>query len=127
MGRCVVVDALLLLCMCLLRSGGVENLFAYMSVEAHDADCIGNEPIYTVGSTDVIGYTTSGGYGHATQQSLGTTLSLAMPPPVSHRGSCPSHHSLWVPEEGAGCGRDGAGGGHSGHPSTSASFGWPRR
>ena len=41
----------------------------YFEVEAVDSDVSGNEPIWKDG--EVIGLTTSGGFGHATQKSLG--------------------------------------------------------
>ena len=39
-----------------------------LHVEANDADCIGDEPIWLNGS--VVGWVTSGGYGHHVEQSL---------------------------------------------------------
>ena len=39
-----------------------------MSVEAHDADAIGDEPIYHGGH--VVGWVTSGGYGHTVKKSI---------------------------------------------------------
>ena len=39
-----------------------------LEVEAEDADCIGDEPIWLNGS--VVGWVTSGGYGHGVEQSL---------------------------------------------------------
>ena len=39
-----------------------------MEIDADDADCIGDEPIWLNG--DVVGWVTSGGYGHHVRQSL---------------------------------------------------------
>ena len=41
----------------------------YFSVDAVDADVRGGEPIFV--GDDCVGVTTSGGYGHAVEQSLG--------------------------------------------------------
>lgn len=40
----------------------------YMSVDATDSDCMGNEPVYRDGS--IVGVTTSGAFGHAVGRSL---------------------------------------------------------
>lgn len=52
------------------ENGGAATKFVYMTVEADDADCQGNEPLYEVGGTEVVGFTTTGGFGHATQKSI---------------------------------------------------------
>ena len=48
-------------------SGGERRLIT-LSVEAHDADAIGDEPIYHGGH--VVGWVTSGGYGHTVRKSI---------------------------------------------------------
>ncbi len=48
-------------------SGGVRKLVT-LAVDAKDADAIGDEPIYHAGK--VVGWVTSGGYGHTVGQSL---------------------------------------------------------
>ncbi|MBS0397024.1 MAG: aminomethyltransferase family protein, partial [Proteobacteria bacterium] len=48
-------------------SGGVRRLVT-LDVEAHDADAIGDEPIFHDGK--VVGWVTSGGYGHTVGKSL---------------------------------------------------------
>ena len=48
----------------------------YFEVEASDSDVRGNEPIFS--GDDVIGLTTSGGYGHFTAKSLGFRLRSAL-------------------------------------------------
>jgi dimethylglycine dehydrogenase len=48
-------------------SGGVRKLVT-LAVDALDADAIGDEPIYHAGK--VIGWVTSGGYGHTVGKSL---------------------------------------------------------
>ena len=48
-------------------SGGERRLIT-LSVEAHDADAIGDEPIYHGGG--VVGWVTSGGYGHTVKKSI---------------------------------------------------------
>jgi dimethylglycine dehydrogenase len=47
---------------------GVAQQLVYLEVDAGDADCLGGEPIYADG--EVVGVTTSGGFGHRTQKSL---------------------------------------------------------
>ncbi|HXZ60141.1 MAG TPA: FAD-dependent oxidoreductase [Steroidobacteraceae bacterium] len=49
------------------ESGGKLRLVTF-AVEAHDADALGDEPIWHDGK--VIGWVTSGGYGHSVQRSL---------------------------------------------------------
>ena len=39
-----------------------------MEMDATDADCTGNEPVYQGG--EIVGLTTSGAYGHAVKKSL---------------------------------------------------------
>jgi dimethylglycine dehydrogenase len=48
-------------------SGGVRKLVT-LAVDAKDADAIGDEPIYHAGK--VVGWVTSGGYGHTVGKSL---------------------------------------------------------
>jgi len=48
-------------------SGGERKLIA-LSVDATDADAIGDEPIWC--ADKVVGWVTSGGYGHRTRQSI---------------------------------------------------------
>ena len=48
-------------------SGGVRRLIT-LDVDARDADAIGDEPIYHAGK--VVGWVTSGGYGHTVGKSL---------------------------------------------------------
>ena len=60
----------------LRRSGDLRQKFVYLVVDADDADCWGNEPLYEAGTDRLVGFTTSGGYGHSTQQSLGARSGL---------------------------------------------------
>lgn len=53
------------------RSGALRQKAVYLVVDADGADCWGNEPLYEAGTDRLIGFTTSGGYGHSTQLSLG--------------------------------------------------------
>ncbi|MBC8036435.1 MAG: hypothetical protein H7X89_04380 [Rhizobiales bacterium] len=39
-----------------------------MEVDNTDSDCVGNEPVYR--GDNIVGLTTSGGYGHAVNKSL---------------------------------------------------------
>ena len=48
---------------------GVAQQLVYLEIDASDADCLGGEPIYCDGD-DVMGVTTSGGFGHRIQKSL---------------------------------------------------------
>ena len=50
------------------REDGIALQLAYMSLDAGDADALGNEPVSVDGR--IVGVTTSGGYGHAVGQSL---------------------------------------------------------
>jgi dimethylglycine dehydrogenase len=47
---------------------GPRMVLVYMSVDNTDADCIGNEPVYHNGK--IVGLTTSGAFGYATNLSL---------------------------------------------------------
>jgi dimethylglycine dehydrogenase len=47
---------------------GVATRLVYLEVDATDSDAAGGEPVFADGQ--VIGVTTSGGYGHATGKSL---------------------------------------------------------
>ena len=51
-----------------IQAEGVSQQLVYLEVDAHDADCLGGEPVYADGR--VVGVTTSGGYGHRVQKSL---------------------------------------------------------
>jgi dimethylglycine dehydrogenase len=50
------------------REQGAAIQLVYLSVEAGDADPLGNEPVIANGR--IVGVTTSGGFGHAVGQSL---------------------------------------------------------
>ena len=50
------------------KEGGGKLRLVTFAVEAHDADALGDEPIWHDGK--VIGWVTSGGYGHSVQRSL---------------------------------------------------------
>ena len=50
------------------RQRGPRTKLVYLSVEATDSDCLGNEPVYQ--GEKLVGLTTSGAFGHATGQSL---------------------------------------------------------
>lgn len=52
-----------------IKQQGMAIKLVYLEVDADDADMIGGEPVYHDGK--VVGVTTSGGYGHRTQKSLG--------------------------------------------------------
>jgi dimethylglycine dehydrogenase len=50
------------------KNGDIELQCVYCSVEAADADCLGNEPVYN--GDKIIGVVTGGAYGHAVQKSI---------------------------------------------------------
>jgi dimethylglycine dehydrogenase len=50
------------------KRSGPRTLLAYMEVDAADADCLGNEPVFCEGR--LVGITTSGAYGFAVRKSL---------------------------------------------------------
>jgi dimethylglycine dehydrogenase len=50
------------------RQSSPDMKLVYLSVDADDADCLGNEPVYV--GNKIVGITTSGGYGHHLKQSL---------------------------------------------------------
>ena len=50
------------------RQSGVKQKLVYLSVDADDTDCRGNEPVFYHG--ELVGVTTSGGYGHIVGKSL---------------------------------------------------------
>jgi dimethylglycine dehydrogenase len=50
------------------QRSGPRTLLAYMEVDAADADCLGNEPVFCEGR--LVGITTSGAYGFAVRKSL---------------------------------------------------------
>ncbi len=51
-----------------VKQTGTTHKLVYLSVEAGDVDCRGNEPVFY--GKKLIGVTTSGGYGHAVGKSL---------------------------------------------------------
>ena len=50
------------------KKEGVPIHLVYCEVDADDADSMGNEPVLS--GDDIIGVTTSGGYGHIVKKSL---------------------------------------------------------
>jgi dimethylglycine dehydrogenase len=50
------------------KQNGPPSKLVYLSVDAIDNDCYGNEPVYHDGR--IVGLTTGGAYGHAVGQSL---------------------------------------------------------
>ncbi len=50
------------------RQSGVKQKLVYLSVDAKDTDCRGNEPVFANG--ELVGVTTSGGFGHIVGKSL---------------------------------------------------------
>lgn len=52
-----------------VRKEGISTKIVYIEVDAGDCDIAGNETVFLDGQP--IGVTTSGGYGHSTQKSLG--------------------------------------------------------
>lgn len=50
------------------QSTPLDMVLIYLEVEAVDADCRGNEPVYLGG--EIVGITTSGAYGHTVAKSL---------------------------------------------------------
>jgi dimethylglycine dehydrogenase len=64
------------------RERGPRFLLAYLEVDAADADCLGNEPVFADGRR--VGVTTSGGYGFA----VGKSLAFAyVEPPLAAPGT----------------------------------------
>ena len=51
-----------------MQQRGPRMKLVYMEVDNTDSDCVGNEPIYQGG--EIVGLTTSGGFGHAVNKSL---------------------------------------------------------
>jgi dimethylglycine dehydrogenase len=51
-----------------LKQRGPRTQLVYLQVDATDADCAGNEPVYA--GDRLVGLTTSGAYGHAVEKSL---------------------------------------------------------
>ena len=51
-----------------LKQRGPRTQLVYLQVDAADADCAGNEPVYA--GDRIVGLTTSGAYGHAVETSL---------------------------------------------------------
>jgi len=51
-----------------IRSAPLSTKFVFLEVDAADADCMGGEPVYSNG--EVVGVTSSGGFGHRTSRSL---------------------------------------------------------
>jgi dimethylglycine dehydrogenase len=66
----------------------------YFEVDATDSDIRGNEPVYA--GDDVVGLTTSGGYGHFTGKSLGFAY---VPPALSTPGSVMQVRLLGEPRD----------------------------
>jgi dimethylglycine dehydrogenase len=64
------------------KQQGARIQLVYMEMDATDADCGGNEPIYQNG--EIVGLTTGGAYGHAVQKSL--TFAYVDPKKVSMDG-----------------------------------------
>ncbi len=52
----------------LSKERGARWTLIYLEVDATDADCLGNEPVYL--GDQVVGVTTSGAYGFAVKKSL---------------------------------------------------------
>jgi len=50
------------------KEAGIKDRLALMFVEAADADCIGDEPVYI--GDEIVGRVSSGGYGHHLGKSL---------------------------------------------------------
>jgi dimethylglycine dehydrogenase len=50
------------------KQEGARIVLTYLEVDAGQADCLGNEPVYIDG--ELAGLTSSGGYGFALQKSL---------------------------------------------------------
>ena len=50
------------------KEEGIATRLVYLTVDAVDAECMGNEPVFAGGR--MIGVTTSGGYGHAVGKSI---------------------------------------------------------
>ena len=50
------------------KSDGPRSTLVYLTVDADDSDCMGNEPV--IDNDRIIGVTTSGGYGHAVGKSI---------------------------------------------------------
>ncbi len=50
------------------KRGGPRTLLTYLEVDATDADCVGNEPVYC--NDRLVGITTGGAYGFAVRKSL---------------------------------------------------------
>ena len=88
------------------KEDGARIQLVYMTVEAKDADPLGNEPIMADGK--VVGVSTSGGYGHATGQCIafayvepdyaapGTELSIKL---MEHECPCKVvAEPLWDPK-----------------------------
>ncbi len=50
------------------KQDGVGTRLVYLTLDAGDAECMGNEPVLADGR--IVGVTTSGGYGHAVGQSI---------------------------------------------------------
>ena len=50
------------------KDGGPRSVLVYLTVDAADSDCMGNEPV--IADDRIVGVTTSGGYGHAVGKSI---------------------------------------------------------
>jgi dimethylglycine dehydrogenase len=64
------------------KRNGPRTLLTYMEVDATDADCLGNEPVFCEGR--LAGVTTSGAYGFAVRKSLAFAY---MDPVIARAGS----------------------------------------
>ena len=64
------------------KNGDSTVVCVYASLEAHDADCRGNEPVYA--GDRMVGITTGGAWGHSVDQSL---LFAYVEPQLSPPGS----------------------------------------
>jgi dimethylglycine dehydrogenase len=70
------------------RDSNRRSNLVYLEVDAVDADCLGDEPVYV--DDQVVGVTTGGAYGFAVQKSLAFAY-VAMPPEGSQ-----SHYQILV-------------------------------
>lgn len=50
------------------KAAGPRSTLVYLTVDADDSDCMGNEPV--IAEDRIIGVTTSGGYGHTVAKSI---------------------------------------------------------
>jgi dimethylglycine dehydrogenase len=64
------------------KRGGPRTRLAYLEVDATNADCLGNEPVYQ--DDRLVGSTTSGAYGFAVRKSLAFAY---LDPPAARHGN----------------------------------------